>query len=251
MVNILQIIILATQWLVARTQCGCKMIDRSTNNILNSISYDASIAGKSEKFNFGPKLESYSMFENMIKVQEGNYMLGNSQLVNGDDSLPAMVHVNDFYIDKFEVSNEQFDEFIKHTGYITTAEKFGNSFIFEGLLTQSQRHDYRNSRIVGAPWWYKVNNTFWRQPEGIESTIATRMHHPVVHVSWIDALKFCNWKNKRLPSEIEWEVACRGGKKDKLFPWGNKLKPKNQFWLVYITVIHPKNVDSTIAMYHL
>lgn len=141
-----------------------------------------------------------------------------------------VVHVDEYHIDKYAVSNAQFDEFVETTGYITHAEKFGDSFVFDGILTDSQKHEYSNSRVMGAQWWYKINNTFWRQPEGITSTIHHRMDHPVVHVSWLDASSFCKWKNKRLPSEIEWEVACRGGKKNKLFPWGNKLKPKNQHW---------------------
>lgn len=132
-------------------------------------------------------------------------MVGNDESVSQKDSesMLRMVHVNEFYIDKYAVSNAQFDEFIRNTGHITHAERYGDSFVFEGLLTNSQRHKYNESRVMGAPWWYKVNNTFWRQPEGIESTIFNRMDHPVVHVSWFDALKFCKWKNKRLPNEIE------------------------------------------------
>lgn len=217
-------------------QCECNNVERSKNDILNFISRDATLAINSKESsycssNLSPKSEA--MFDDdMTKIEEGNYMIGDSQLLSDSDTSHKMVYVNEYYIDKYEVSNAQFDDFVQNTGYVTTAELFGNSFIFEGLLTQSQKQDYSNSRIKGAIHWYKVNNTFWRQPEGISSTIIDRMDHPVVHVSWMDAVKFCNWKRKRLPSEVEWEVACRGGKKNRLFPWGNKFKPKNQFWLV-------------------
>lgn len=62
------------------------------------------------------------------------------------------------------------------------------------------------------------------------NTFPDRMSHPVVHVSWFDAEAYCKWKTNggRLPTEIEWETACRGGKKDKLYPWGNELLPEGK-----------------------
>lgn len=76
--------------------------------------------------------------------------------------------------------------------------------------------------------WYKIKGASWKNPEGPESNIDDRLTHPVIHVSWKDAVNYCQWKNKRLPSEAEYEAACRGGKRGKLFPWGNKLMPKDE-----------------------
>lgn len=208
------------------SDCGCNKIQRlkTTNSDVTKSDNSIRNCPKSQLSDF--------IHDDMVKIDEGDYFIGTDEpIFQSDNESPLKsVHVMEFYIDRYEVSNEQFREFVEHTGYETQAEQFGDSFVFEGLLSELQLNEYTNFRVASAPWWYKINNTFWRQPEGIGSTIENRMRHPVVHVSWIDANEFCKWKNKRLPTEIEWEVACRGGRKNRLYPWGNKLMPKNQHW---------------------
>jgi formylglycine-generating enzyme required for sulfatase activity len=65
----------------------------------------------------------------------------------------------------------------------------------------------------------------WAHPEGPQSTISGRLHHPVVQVSWLDAVAFCGWAGVRLPTEAEWEMAARGGLEQARFPWGDELEP--------------------------
>ncbi|NCX55468.1 MAG: formylglycine-generating enzyme family protein, partial [Rhodobacterales bacterium] len=71
-------------------------------------------------------------------------------------------------------------------------------------------------------WWRVVEGANWREPMGPGSSASCSDNHPVVHVSWNDAQTFAKWAGGRLPTEIEWEHAARGGLGDVTFPWGNQ-----------------------------
>lgn len=138
-----------------------------------------------------------------------------------------LVTVTTFAIACHAVSNLQFGDFVRDTGYTTDAERFGWSFVFEGLLPDVVSQSI-GSRAAETPWWIPVPHAYWAQPEGGESTVLGRLDHPVVHISWHDAQAYCQWSRTRLPTEAEWEMAARGGITQALYPWGDELMPAGQ-----------------------
>ncbi len=129
-----------------------------------------------------------------------------------------VVKVAPIAVDPFAVTNRWFAEFVAASGYRTEAERFGWSAVFVGLLSADVAASPQSS---GAGWWRRVDGACWRLPEGPASTVADRLDHPVVHVSWSDAMAFARWAGGRLPSEAEWEYAASGGLASKRFPWGD------------------------------
>lgn len=170
-------------------------------------------------------------FENMIQLPGGNFLMGSNDLdgfVEDGEGPVREVFVDSFFIDETTVTNQQFSQFIKGTGYKTDAEKFGWSFVFKGLLPENLRQqDFQFA--PQAPWWFAVPGAQWNCPEGSDSSIEERMDHPVVHVSSNDANAYCEWSGKRLPTEAQWEYAARGGLIQKKFPWGNELTPDGKY----------------------
>jgi formylglycine-generating enzyme required for sulfatase activity len=135
------------------------------------------------------------------------------------------ISLRPFWIDPFAVTNQRFDEFVRATGSVTDAERFGWSFVFAGLLPDN----FPETRgVASAPWWRQVEGADWRHPEGPQSSLEGRGDHPVVHVSWRDAMAYCAWAGVRLPTEAEWEYAARGGTEQKRYPWGDELMPDGE-----------------------
>lgn len=140
---------------------------------------------------------------------------------------PRLVTVSEFAIACHAVSNLQFGDFVRATGYTTDAERYGWSFVFEASLPDDTKQAI-GSRVADTPWWVPGPHAYWAQPEGPPSTILDRLDHPVVHVSWNDAQAYCRWSGTRLPSEAEWEIAARGGLKGATYPWGDALTPSGE-----------------------
>ena len=150
------------------------------------------------------------------------------------EEAPArVVHVDGFWIDRDPVTNARFAEFVQVTGYTTLAEQVHDpreragarfSNLPPGSLVFRAPGD---ARVRAAPlsWWHYVFGADWRHPQGPESSIDGRESHPVVHIAYRDAEAFARWAGKSLPTEAEWELACRGGLEGAPYAWGHELNP--------------------------
>ncbi|MDQ0644210.1 formylglycine-generating enzyme family protein [Microbacterium murale] len=155
-------------------------------------------------------------------IPAGTFTMGDSSgdLNPVDGEVPRHpVTLPGFSIDTTAVTNDAFARFVDATGYTTEAEAFGYSAVFHLALTAPEED------IVGVPsgtpWWLGVRGADWRHPGGGDSSIDGRGDHPVVHVSWNDAVAYAGWVGRRLPSEAEWEYAARGGIEGAKYPWGD------------------------------
>ena len=166
----------------------------------------------------------------MRLIPGGEFLMGSSDAdARPDDGETPVraVTVQPFHLDACCVTNEQFNEFVQAVHYQTEAEKFGWSFVFH-LLPSREQLALVTQRIQGSEWWCRVEGATWRHPEGPGTTIKKRWNHPVVHVSWNDAVAYCAWAGKRLPTDAEWECAARGGLVQKRFAWGDELIPEGR-----------------------
>jgi len=166
--------------------------------------------------------------EGMVRVEAGPFLMGtdSDEAWDSDGERPSQeVAVDAFWISQTCVTNEEFAAFAEDTGYVTEAERFGWSYVFHILLPNKTRKRLRPANVQGLEWWYGVEDAYWRKPEGPGSNVKKRLDHPATHVSWNDALAYCQWKGCRLPTEAEWEKAARGGLERKLYAWGDELTP--------------------------
>lgn len=175
----------------------------------------------------------------MVWIPGGEFSMGSTDPLARPDEAPVhRVRVNGFWMDATEVTNAQFAEFVKATGYVTVAER---PVDWEELKKQTPPGTpkppdemLQPGALVFTPpsgpvdlreyerWWSWTLGANWRSPEGPGSTIDGRENHPVVHVAFEDARAYCRWAGKRLPTEAEWEFAARGGLDAKRNVWGDE-----------------------------
>jgi formylglycine-generating enzyme required for sulfatase activity len=188
--------------------------------------------------------------EGMIWIPGGEFSMGSSDSgealcriegVTRDAQPVHRVYVDGFWMDKTEVTNGQFEKFVKATGYKTVAEIAPTKEEFptvppENLVAGSvvfKPTDHLIELRNHYNWWDYVKGANWRHPLGPESDLKGKEKYPVVHIAYTDALAYCKWVGKRLPTEAEWEFAARGGVEGKLYVWGDLLKPGDK-WMANI-----------------
>ena len=181
----------------------------------------------------------------MAWIPGGEFLMGSGHKKAQDNEKPVhRVKVNGFWMDNTHVTNDQFSQFIKETNYKTTAEQIpdwetirvqlppgtpkpptsvfvAGAMVFVGTKAKVNLNDY-------SQWWAYVPGANWRHPTGPQSNIDGKSNHPVVQISYEDALAYAKWAGKRLPTEAEWEFAARGGLNQATYAWGDQLEQEGK-----------------------
>jgi formylglycine-generating enzyme len=179
--------------------------------------------------------------QNMVLIPGGKFLMGSDKFYPEERPVRD-VTVSGFWMDRFEVTNEEYKTFTDETGYITVAERplkpedypgakqellVPGALVFKKTKTPVDLKDYFN-------WWAWVPGACWRRPHGPGSSLHDKENHPVVHIAYEDAVEFAKWCGKDLPTEAEWEFAARGGLEGKDFTWGEEdvqlTKPMANTW---------------------
>lgn len=170
--------------------------------------------------------------DHSVQLDGGTFTMGSD--VHYPEEAPAHpVRVDSFRIDRFAVTNAQFETFVEATGYETVAERPLDPALYRGAPEENLAPGSMVFTPTPGPvdlrhlsqWWAWVPGASWRRPEGSGSGIHDRGDHPVVHVAHEDAAAYAEWAGAELPTEAQWEYAARGGVEGAAFTWGDEARP--------------------------
>jgi sulfatase modifying factor 1 len=181
----------------------------------------------------------------MVWIPGGEFSMGSDWASESLCNLPGVtrdaqpihrVYVDGFWMDATEVTNQQFETFVKATGYVTVAEQKPTKEEFPTAPPENLVAGSTVFKPTPQPvplnnyfqWWNYLPGADWRHPTGPDSDLKGRQKYPVVQIAYEDAAAYAKWAGKRLPTEAEWEFAARGGASGKLYAWGDELKPGGQ-----------------------